>query len=34
MEYYKKPEFIRNFISDKTDMEQITKDYERQEASH
>ena len=29
MEYYKKPEFIRNFISDKTDMEQITKDYEK-----
>lgn len=28
MEYYKNPEFIRNFISDKTDMEQITKDYE------
>ena len=29
MEYYKNPEFIRNFISDKTDMEQIAKDYEK-----
>ena len=29
MEYYKNPEFIRNFISDKTDIEQITKDYEK-----
>lgn len=27
-EYYKKSEYIRNFISDKSDMEQIIKDYE------
>lgn len=27
-EYYQNVEYIRNFISDKTDMEQIIKDYE------
>lgn len=27
-EHYENPEYIRNFISDKSDMEQIIKDYE------
>ncbi len=27
-EYYENPEYVRNFISDKTDMQQIVKDYE------
>lgn len=28
-EYYENSEYIRNFISDKSDMEQIVKDYEK-----
>ena len=32
-EYYENPEYVRNFISDKTDMQQIVKDYEAARAN-